>query len=125
MNKEKFERYFDYLVVLCIIITIGILIMEYTITITPAIENIIFIVDSIIIIIFLADLYIDYRYLEDKKKFLKHYWPDILALIPFYSAFRILKVMKLLRLFRVSSVTAEEILKVIKLRHTVHSKRIK
>ena len=52
--------------------------------------------------IFVADLVVKYRREGNLKSFLRHKWIDILLVIPWFRAFRLLKFIRMLRLLRVT-----------------------
>lgn len=52
-------------------------------------EQYVEIADAAIIIVFAADLYFKWRRVHEVKPFLKKYWLDIIAIIPFYLVFRL------------------------------------
>ena len=47
------------------------------------------IADAAIIIVFAVDLYFKWRRVHEVKPFLKKYWLDIIAIVPFYLVFRL------------------------------------
>lgn len=52
-------------------------------------EQYVEIADAAIILVFAADLYFKWRRVHEVKPFLKRYWLDIIAIIPFYLVFRL------------------------------------
>ncbi|MGA1475252.1 MAG: ion transporter [Prochlorothrix sp.] len=58
-------------------------------------------IDHLISSIFLVELTCRYAVARRKKRFFRQYWLDIIAILPFSPAFRILRLLRLLRLLRV------------------------
>jgi voltage-gated potassium channel len=56
--------------------------------------------NDIITVIFIAELYTRFFTYRKKTRFLKHYWLDILAVLPVLRPFRIIRFLRLLRIFR-------------------------
>ena len=59
------------------------------------------ILNIIILIVFITDLVIIYIYSENRKKFIKKNWLDILMVIPYFRIFRILRIFRVLKITRV------------------------
>lgn len=93
---------------------------------TPKQMLVLNIIDAFVVLIFIIDLIVEYNDLKNKKKFLKYYWLDVFAVLPFLTAFRVLKIAKVLRVVKI--IKAEKIFKidgVLKLRHIFHLRKIK
>lgn len=52
-------------------------------------------------LVFLLELAGRYWIARSKRRFFRHYWLDIVAVLPFVNAFRVLRLLRLLRLLRV------------------------
>lgn len=63
------------------------------------------IVDNIILVIFILDYAVRLFSSDDKKNFIKLNVLDLIAIIPFNSAFRVFRVFKLAKLFRLAKIT--------------------
>lgn len=57
---------------------------------------------QVMLVVFVADLWVKYRREGSLKRFVRYRWIDILLVIPWFRAFRFLKFIRLLRLFRVA-----------------------
>lgn len=62
------------------------------------------ILDNVILIIFVVDYCVRLLIAQDKKKFLKTNILDLIAIIPFNSAFRVFRIFKLAKLFRLTKI---------------------
>ena len=97
MNQErrlKWSKLVDKITILWLIIFI---IGFFT---TGNISYICEILNLIILLVFLADLVIVYKYSRNLKDFLKGHWFDIIMVIPYLRVFRIFKIFKVLRIYK-------------------------
>lgn len=62
-------------------------------------------IDNAILYTFIADYFIRLIFAKDKKHFFKTNIPDLIAIIPFNSLFKVFRIAKLLRLTKLSKVT--------------------
>lgn len=102
-NLEHFiDKIIPYLVLILLIIIVGDLLYS-----EPLEKYAIYIhtIDWIIIIIFAIDLIFKYRRVRNVKNFIKKYWLEIIAIIPFYLAIRVVEEIFLLT--RISEAVSE------------------
>lgn len=83
------------------------LLLEYSVALSPAQLQIIDITDITIAIVFLFEFSIKFSRANDKKQYLKGHWWELLASIPVTTpgtqALRLLRLVRLLRLLRLNS----------------------
>jgi len=65
------------------------------------------IIDYIVLIIFIADLFVLYRKAYGFTDFLKKDWLDIIAVIPFGTAMRLAKLVRFIRIMKIMSKTSK------------------
>ncbi len=61
-------------------------------------KNHIDVFDTILILIFASDLFFKYERMRNFPKFIKKYWLQIFAIIPFYAVFRVMEYLELAEL---------------------------
>lgn len=83
------------------------------IDIVKGINTTLFIIDTAILIVFIADYVIRLIFADNKKHFFKSNILDLIAIIPFNSLFKMFRIIKLARLTRISKLS--RILKLSKL----------
>jgi len=87
---HKIEKLVDKLIPICLLILIPIIIIElFYEDFSYHYHNIISFIDSMVVLVFFADLVFKYIRVHNVPKFLRRYWLDILAIFPFYTVFRI------------------------------------
>ncbi len=89
---HKLETIVDKSIPPALIVLLGILILEffYSNEIEPYYLYI-EIVDAIIILIFIVDLIFKYQRVRNTSKFIRKYWLEIIAVLPFFLVFRALE----------------------------------
>jgi len=115
---SKLEHYFGLFVISLVIISIGLSATEFFIH-SGSYRHFVELFDWFVLVIFLIDLGIEYKYAKNKKIFFKHYWIDMVAMIPFVTVLRILKFAKI---FRILEVT--RFFEIFRLRHLFHLRKI-
>ena len=106
MNLKKLEHTIDksipyFLILLTLLIIVEIFFHDIALKYRLLIE----ISDSIIIFVFILDLIFKYRKMRDIKNFIKSYWIEIIAIIPFYLIFRTLELLGLFGLREAQQIT--------------------
>lgn len=99
---------FDLAVLLLIIVSVVLLCEEVALPPSDHRHDAVLFVSNIITAIFVVELYIRYLASKRKRRFLKDYWIDILAVLPLFRALRFLRLLRLLRLFRAVNVVARQ-----------------
>ncbi len=99
---------FDLAVLGLIIVSVVLLCLEIAHPIgDPTHEKLAF-VSNIITAIFVLELGIRYQASRRKRRFLREYWIDILAVLPLFRALRFLRLLRLLRLFRAVNLVTRQ-----------------
>jgi len=89
---DKFEEYVDKSIPPCLIVLAVLIIIDLVFKdIAHKYHTAIIVIDTLIIFIFILDLIFKYSNLEQKSQFVKKYWLDMLACIPFYWIFRFIE----------------------------------
>ena len=100
---EKIEHYNEKLIPYALVILFFIIIFELFLHIEdPTILTIVHTIDYIVITIFVIDLIFIARKVKNFRIFFRHYWLDILAILPFALMFR--AVDRLYLLFRAEQI---------------------
>lgn len=102
--------YFQFLLFIVSILSIFILLLDITVISNPEISNIIQVTDLIICLIFFFDFIYNIITAENKLKYLKWGWLDLISSIPMIDCFRmarlarIFKLIKIIRLIKFSKL---------------------
>ena len=87
---KKIELFVDKAIPYLLILLVGIVVIDiFFQEISQKYSTSILIIDSIVITFFAADLIFKYRRVRDIPRFLKLYWIDILAVLPFFLVLRL------------------------------------
>jgi voltage-gated potassium channel len=98
IHAPQTEITLAFLILLSVILVITEIVLETT---NPN-YRLINAVELSLTLIFVVELAIRYTIARNKRRFFRNYWPDLIAVIPFSSAFKILRLLRLLRLLRFS-----------------------
>lgn len=101
------HSYFDLLVVALIVLSIGLLAQEIALPPNHPDEAGLIVAQEIITIFFVLELLLRFVASRRRQRFLREYWLDILAILPYVRIFRVarfLRLLRLLRLFRLASM---------------------
>ena len=102
ITKEKWLIIYEWLMIILVLAVVGMLIVESRVYLSPGAAAIFNRLDNGILLIFAAD-YFTRLYLADKKKtFIRTNIPDLIAIIPFSSLFRLARLARLTRLIRLA-----------------------
>ena len=111
-TKIGIRQIFEAFIIILIIVDLVLLMLITFTTVSPSLFNTIIYFDLVICIILFFDFIYRMRQEEDKKAFIKHNWPDIIAMIPFdilslspsyvffARFFRLFRLVRLVTLFR-------------------------
>jgi voltage-gated potassium channel len=91
---------FDFAVLILIIVSVLLLCLEIVIPVSDPRHDTVFLASNIITAMFVLELLVRYLASKRKRRFLREYWIDILAVLPLFRALRFLRLLRLLRLFR-------------------------
>lgn len=97
---------FEVVVALAITLSIGLLVPEICLPhrhpIQPAVED----AQSALTLFFFCELGLRYLAARRKRRFFREYWPDLVALVPFFRLARFFRLLRLLRLYRLAGVAS-------------------
>lgn len=94
-NRKKWSNFVDIVTIIWLIIFI---IGFFT---SEQITHYCNILNMAILIVFITDLVILFIYFENRKKFIRKHWLDILMVIPYLRIFRIFRIFRVLKFTRV------------------------
>jgi voltage-gated potassium channel len=103
-TKDKKEQKLGFLNLLVLILTIYVLVamlFDTFLKLPPETSRILRIVDDLICVFFLLEFSIRFYQAENKLKFMKWGWIDIVSSIPAFSYFRAGRALRLIRLLRI------------------------
>jgi voltage-gated potassium channel len=105
MNKSKILLGFlDLLIIVLSIYVLISLLVDTFFKLPPEISRVLFVIDDGICVIFLLDFFIRFFRAENKWKFMKWGWIDLISSIPTLEILRVGRLFRLMRLFRVLRV---------------------
>ena len=90
----------DFIVVLLILGSVVLLVVETTIAESSPVFDWIELLGQVLTCVFIVELLLRLYSMPSRRRFLRNYWIDVLAVLPVMRSFRILRVLRLLRLFR-------------------------
>lgn len=91
----------DIIIVLLILLSVSLLVVEATLPLSHTLFDVFELAGHVITGLFIIELGIRFIGMPNRRRFLRIYWLDVLAVLPVTRALRILRVLRLLRLFRV------------------------
>ncbi len=99
---EKEKMGFQNLIILILsIYVLGALLVDTFIKLPTEISSLLLKIDNFICIVFLLDFFIRFKKAENKLKFMKWGWIDLISSIPYVDILRVGRLFRLIRLFRV------------------------
>ncbi|MEM8545229.1 MAG: ion transporter [Cyanobacteria bacterium P01_H01_bin.119] len=90
----------EYALIGLILLSVGLVVAEVILEPQTRLARWIWQIQGILTGIFMVELTVRFAIAQKKRRFLGNYWIDILAVMPFVHAFRILRLLRLLRLLR-------------------------
>lgn len=99
---------FDLAVLVLIVVSVLLLCVEVALPVTDPRHEVLLYISNAITAIFVVELAIRYLASRRKRRFLREYWIDILAVLPLFRALRFLRLLRLLRLFRAVNLVARQ-----------------
>ncbi|HLP79662.1 MAG TPA: hypothetical protein VK158_03445 [Acidobacteriota bacterium] len=106
MYKEKLEKLVDKIIPYLLIILLLLILAEFLIPSIHDYQIYITLFDSFLVLVFITDLYFKYQHCKNIPQFLRRYWIEIIATLPFFLIFRVFEEFGLLR--AVLSETAQQ-----------------
>lgn len=100
LEESKALRVWNFLIFLAVCLVFFIILFDIFFISTPY-KKIINIIEIIISIFFIADLFVLYKKYVMFSTFLKKCWPDIIAAIPLYGFFRVAKILRFIKFSRI------------------------
>ncbi|QZZ22257.1 ion transporter [Leptothermofonsia sichuanensis E412] len=91
----------EFAIVMLILLSVLLVVVELGIDLSSTDYATIQTVDGLITGIFVVELCSRYLVARNKRRFFRHYWFDIIAVLPFYRIVHVLRVLRILRLLRV------------------------
>lgn len=95
------HRYTDLVVVVLILASVALLVIEVTLPESSPLFDPVETTGHVLTWVFVAELLVRLFAMPNRRRFLRLYWLDVLAVLPVMRSLRILRVVRLLRLFRV------------------------
>jgi voltage-gated potassium channel len=91
----------EFALVILILLSVMLVIAQVAIAPTSPLQTGLRTLEDLITVIFIIELTVRYVVARNKRRFFRNYWLDIVAVLPFSQAFRLLRILRLLRLLRV------------------------
>lgn len=104
MSSPKSEEKLGFLNILTLVLSVYVLIallVDVFLRLPPETERVLSFVDNIICVFFLIDFFIRFRAAENKWRFMKWGWIDLISSIPEIEYFRIGRALRLIRIIRI------------------------
>lgn len=92
-----------------ILTSVGLLVVEQTLELAPATLALVRDIEVIVTFILGVELALRLWLAKKKLRFLRRYWPDMLALAPVFSPLRFLWMLRILRLFRLGVIVSRRL----------------
>ena len=99
-NEDKLG-FLNLLIVVLSIYVLGVLLIDTFFKLPIEVAKIINIVDNVICLVFLYDFFLRFYKAENKLKFMKWGWVDLISSIPVFDSLRAGRLTRLIRLFRI------------------------
>ncbi|MBE9126375.1 MULTISPECIES: ion transporter [unclassified Coleofasciculus] len=104
--KSRLDRFIhspptEFLLILLILLSVILVIAEVALENRGQYYQQVYLAQNLLTGIFILELTIRYYTAYNKQRFFRHYWLDIIAVMPLFRPFRLLRVLRILRLLRV------------------------
>ena len=100
--NSKWKDVYEWFMVILVLVVVGMLFVEFRVELNPIMQRRFDIADTGILLIFATDYFVRFFYAPKKKAFIKNNIPDLVAIIPFSSLFRMARLARLTRLIRLA-----------------------
>ena len=104
MSSPKSEEKLGFLNILTLVLSVYVLIallVDVFLRLPPETERVLSFVDNIICVFFLIDFFVRFRAAENKWRFMKWGWIDLISSIPELEYFRFGRALRLIRIIRI------------------------
>ncbi len=95
---------FGLVIVLLVLLSVGLLVVETTVPLTPETAQMLQHITDGLTILFAVELVLRWTISSSNGRFLRNHWIDILAILPLLRVFRLSRIFQLVRLLRVFSL---------------------
>ncbi|SMP64204.1 voltage-gated potassium channel [Anoxynatronum buryatiense] len=102
VSKKRWANVYEWFMVILVVVVVIMLFIEYRLELSPQASILFQRVDTSILIIFALDYVIRLFWAEKKKTFIRSNIPDLVAIVPFSSVFRLARLARLTRLIRLT-----------------------
>ena len=101
-SKKRLADVYEWCMVILVFIVVIMLLIEYRVDLSPRAAIIFQRIDTSILVIFALDYFARLFIASEKKTFIRSNIPDLIAIIPFSSLFRLARLARLTRLIRLA-----------------------
>lgn len=105
LKTNRFKVIYEIIMAILSLTVILLLVIELSYNLSVGILNVFNIIDDIILATFIIDYFTRLFFAKNKKEFIKNNIIDLIAIIPFNSAFQATKLLRLSKLIRFTKVT--------------------
>ncbi len=102
VSKKRWVNVYEWIMVMLVLVVVVMLFIELRMDLSPEMAILFKRVDTGILLIFAVDYFIRFYMAERKKDFIKTNIPELIAIIPFSSLFRVARLARLTRLIRLT-----------------------
>jgi voltage-gated potassium channel len=100
-EKEDKLGYFNIIIMVLTIYVLGALLLETIFVLPPETSKLLKFIDNVICLLFFVDFTVRFYKAENKLKFMRWGWIDLISSIPMINYFRAGRLLRLIRLFRI------------------------
>ncbi len=101
-SKKRWVNIYEWIMVILVLVVVVMLFIEFRLELSPQMAVLFRRVDTGILLIFAADYFIRFYMAKKKKDFIRTNIPELIAIIPFSSLFRVARLARLSRLIRLT-----------------------
>jgi voltage-gated potassium channel len=100
-EKDDKLGYFNIIIMVLTIYVLGALLLETIFVLPPETSKLLKFIDNVICLLFFVDFTVRFYKAENKLKFMRWGWIDLISSIPMINYFRAGRLLRLIRLFRI------------------------
>lgn len=100
-EKDDKLGYFNIIIMVLTIYVLGALLLETIFVLPPETSKLLRFIDNVICLLFFVDFTVRFYKAENKLKFMRWGWIDLISSIPMINYFRAGRLLRLIRLFRI------------------------